>query len=112
MSDMRTDVWKQGFRRKGFPIPKTLRAQIGKSIALTGRFFNDSPAGLCPRGLCLSGNDETLSRHGIKWAATDEDILFMSLREPRTGVKLFRPYRVSDGSSPINMFFRDRCFRI
>ena len=94
---------------EGFSHPEDLDAQIGKSIELYTSVFGDIPVGFWPpEGSVCPEMMEILSRHGLKWAATDEDILFMSLREQRTGTKLFRPYKVSDGISSISMFFRDR----
>jgi alpha-amylase/alpha-mannosidase (GH57 family) len=94
---------------EGFSHPEDLEAQIEKSIDLYKKVFGDSPDGLWPpEGSVCPEMMEILSRYGIKWAATDEDILFLSLREQRTGVKLFRPYKVVQGSSSVDMFFRDR----
>jgi alpha-amylase/alpha-mannosidase (GH57 family) len=53
---------------------------------------------------------ELLASNGIQWTATDEDILFSSLRQTRTGSLLYRPYRVVHGNAGVAMFFRDRQF--
>jgi hypothetical protein len=51
---------------------------------------------------------ELLSENGFAWTATDEDILFASIQQARTGDCLYQPYRVISGNTEIPMFFRDR----
>jgi alpha-amylase/alpha-mannosidase (GH57 family) len=94
---------------EGFSHPKDIDSQIKKAIDLFRDTFGEPPKGLWPsEGSVCPEMVEMLADNGIKWAASDEDILFLSLREQKTGMKLFRPYTVADGNKTISMFFRDR----
>jgi hypothetical protein len=44
---------------------------------------------------------------GIKWVATDEEILFHSLTESYNRQKLYKPYKVDVFNSNVNIIFRD-----
>ena len=92
-----------------FSHPEDLNVQMEKAIAFHERIFGIRPQGMWPpEGSVCPEMIEMLKRNGIKWAATDEDILFGSTRQARTGAWLYQPYHVTFGDSEISMFFRDR----
>ncbi len=94
-----------------FSHPEDLDLQIRRSLELHERIFGARPVGLWPpEGSVCPEMVELLASNGIQWTATDEDILFSSLRQTRTGSLLYRPYRVVHGNAGVSMFFRDRQF--
>lgn len=94
---------------EGFFAPEDLHVQVKRARDLHAQIFGARPHGLWPsEGSVCPEMVEILAQNDIVWAATDEDILFASLRESRTGARLYRPYRVVHGESSVSMFFRDR----
>ncbi|MRR36041.1 alpha-amlyase, partial [bacterium] len=92
-----------------FAHPEDLNTQIQKAVTYHEALFGSPPKGLWPsEGSVCPEMVELLADNGIKWIASDEDILFSSLRQARTGAKLYKPYKVEYGSSEVAMFFRDR----
>jgi alpha-amylase/alpha-mannosidase (GH57 family) len=92
-----------------FSHPEDLNVQMEKAIAFHERIFGAHPQGMWPsEGSVCPEMIELLAHNGIKWAATDEDILFGSIRQSRTGTSLYQPYRVIYGDSEVSMFFRDK----
>ena len=94
---------------EGFSYPEDLNDQVIRAMKLHEKIFGVKPAGIWPaEGSVCPEMVEILAKNGLQWTATDEDILFCSLRESRTGSRLYRPYRVVYGEASIDMFFRDR----
>ena len=94
---------------ESFAHPEDLQVQIERAIAFHTGLFDVPPRGMWPsEGSVCPEMIELLGACGIEWCATDEDILFASLRQARTGSRLHRPYRVRYGESTVGMFFRDR----
>ncbi len=92
-----------------FSHPQDLRVQISKAVSLHEQLFGKPPKGMWPsEGSVCPEMIELLADNGIEWSASDEDILFASLRQSRTGTRLYRPYRATSGTSGVSMFFRDR----
>lgn len=86
------------------------RAQIRRGIEYFREIFGFTPAGMWPSEGSVS--NETLaiiSECGIRWIATDEEILAKSMDGGLGGNKerLYRPWRFSVGDSELGMFFRD-----
>lgn len=91
-------------------------AQIAKAVDFHERIFGQRPAGMWPSEGSVSPDIlPLLQRHGIKWIATDEEILSASLS---TGLRsafskldrpdlLYRPWRVEQDGAGVNMVFRD-----
>ncbi len=98
-----------------FARPEDARAQITRAIAFHERMFGRPPAGMWPsEGSVSDAAIQLMSEAGIKWIATDEDILSRSLNValPRDGYGhaerpdvLYRAYRV--GANGPAAFFRD-----
>lgn len=92
-----------------FSHPEDLKEQICRGVSFHGNLFGVKPKGMWPsEGSVCPEMIEILADAGIEWTASDEDILFASTRKPRTGSRLYKPYRVAYGSSEVSMFFRDK----
>jgi alpha-amylase/alpha-mannosidase (GH57 family) len=94
--------------RHRFQRPDDARLQIRRAIALHEATFGSRPSGLWPSEGSVS--DETVglaAEAGLKWIATDEDILARSLKTPLHGRPelLYRPYRI--GQTGPAILFRD-----
>ena len=98
-----------------FARPEDARAQIARAMAFHEQTFGRPPAGMWPSEGSVSDEAVRLmAEAGIRWIATDEDILARSLDVPlpRDGYGhslrpelLYRPYRV--GANGPATFFRD-----
>lgn len=93
-----------------FRHPEDARSQVARGIARFREIFGFSPVGMWPSEGSVS--DEALSiiaGCGIKWVATDEDILARTLPGglgPGKG-RLYHPYTFLQGARELKMFFRD-----
>jgi len=113
-----------------FRHPEDARAQIEKAINFYTKKFGRPPRGFWPsEGSVSEEVVEIFSDFGIKWIATDEEVLARSLAAATHGSRnfplknnqtngngkkdyLYRPYRVElhsakDKKPAINIFFRD-----
>jgi alpha-amylase/alpha-mannosidase (GH57 family) len=93
-----------------FRHPGDARAQISRGIEYFREIFGFIPQGMWPSEGSVS--NETLniiSDCGIRWIATDEEILAKSLDGGLGNHKerLYRPWRFSTGQGEIATFFRD-----
>jgi alpha-amylase/alpha-mannosidase (GH57 family) len=94
---------------EAFSYPEDLGRQMADAVSFHAKLFGGPPKGMWPsEGSVCPEMVELLEANGIEWIASDEDILFASLHQSRTGTKLYRPYRVEFGPSAVSMFFRDR----
>lgn len=92
-----------------FSHPEDLDMQVRKAIRFHKSLFGTEPRGVWPsEGSVCPEMVEVMAGNGIKWFASDEDILFASLHRSRTGAKLYKPYLVEHGPFDVAMFFRDR----
>ena len=93
-----------------FRHPEDARAQIRRGISYFREIFGFSPTGMWPSEGSVS--NETLAlitESGIRWIATDEEILEKSM-DGGLGVgreRLYRPWRFSSSHGEIGAFFRD-----
>ena len=103
---------------KLFARPQDASYQIDGAIKLFREVFQDVPRGMWPPEGSVS--DDALHlymEHGVKWLATDEDILFESLkwgsRRDGSGFLsnpeiLYKPYRYEKKGKQIDVVFRDQ----
>ncbi|HPJ92519.1 MAG TPA: glycoside hydrolase family 57 protein [Deltaproteobacteria bacterium] len=95
--------------KEAFSHPEDLNAQITKAMSFHEKLFGSSPKGMWPsEGSVCPEMIDLLAQNGIEWAASDEAILFASLKQSRTGARLYKPYQVSSANGDVSMFFRDR----
>ncbi|GAC1470737.1 MAG: glycoside hydrolase family 57 protein [Desulfuromonadaceae bacterium] len=93
-----------------FCHPEDARAQIRRGISYFREIFGFTPAGMWPSEGSVS--NETLAiitESGIRWIATDEEILEKSMDGGLGAGKerLYRPWRFSSSQGEIGAFFRD-----
>ncbi|MGB9711018.1 MAG: glycoside hydrolase family 57 protein [Thermodesulfovibrio sp.] len=95
-----------------FQAPEDAEAQINKAVVYFEELFGFKPQGMWPsEGAVSEEIIRLISKAGIKWTATDEEILAKSINENlRTGDKLinpsilYQPYEFEE----VKIFFRDR----
>ncbi|MFA6320522.1 MAG: glycoside hydrolase family 57 protein [Candidatus Omnitrophota bacterium] len=103
---------------KKFSHPEDAAWQIAEAVKYHTAQFGAPPAGMWPSEGSVSDKAiETIISKGIKWIATDEDILFRSLSlydRKYKGIEYFdrriiyRPYKVKKDSGSLSMIFRDK----
>jgi alpha-amylase/alpha-mannosidase (GH57 family) len=103
---------------KRFAHPEDAQWQVEQAINYHAEQFGSPPRGMWPAEGSVS--DEALNilaKNGIRWVATDEDILFrsLSLYDKRyKGVEnfdrriIYRPYIYRNSSRRMTMLFRDK----
>ena len=103
---------------KRFAHPEDARWQVKEAIRYHTAQFGRPPRGMWPSEGSVS--DEAMDiiiSSGIKWVATDEDILFKSLSLYGKGAKrhglldrrlIYQPYRLKRASGSAAMIFRDK----
>ena len=94
-----------------FAWPDDARAQVREARACHQAHFGAPPAGMWPAEGAVSPEAlEVMAGEGVRWAASDEGVLFHSLpADARRLRSLYRPWRVSAGAAgEMGMLFRDR----
>ena len=103
--------------KERFSHPEDLEAQIDLGIKLYERTFGRKPKGMWPSEGSVS--EEIISKvakFGVKWIATDEEILYFSTmlsesmkRRPTSDSEgsLYKPYKISVEDSELSIIFRD-----
>jgi len=88
-----------------FSHPEDAAAQIEKSVQYYEKVFGFKPKGMWPsEGSVSDKAAELIGAAGIKWIATDETVLFNSVKEINWNRKfLFRPFKTGN----VNIIFRD-----
>lgn len=104
--------------KRRFSCPEDAQWHIKEAIEYHREQFGVAPCGMWPSEGSVS--DETLeimASNGIKWAATDEDILFKSLAMQGAKRKvsahpsrriIYEPYKFKKGSRSLSLVFRDK----
>ena len=93
---------------QAFRHPEDALAQVRKAIAFHERAFGERPQGIWPsEGSVSPAVLQLFQEQGLRWTATDENILFRSLGLPlnqdfyRSGKReelLYQPYRTESGT--------------
>ena len=101
--------------RQAFRHPEDALSQVRKAIAFHEETFGELPQGIWPsEGSVSPAVLQIFQEQGLRWTATDENILFRSLGLPlnqdlhRSGKReelLYRPFRAGGGNTAV--FFRD-----
>lgn len=99
-----------------FSHPEDMEAQIDQGIKLYEKTFDRRPKGMWPSEGSVSEQIVPLvAKHGVRWIATDEDILFLSLAAGKTEeikeirkdpAALYKPYRVAVQDKEVSVLFR------
>jgi alpha-amylase/alpha-mannosidase (GH57 family) len=97
--------------------PEDAAVHVRRAVELHGKTFGAQPRGMWPaEGAVCQAMLPLLSRHGIQWIATDEEILSRSTqgfisRDSRGHVRnperMYRPYRVAESGHEVGLVFRD-----
>lgn len=105
--------------KRRFSHPEDARWHIEEAIKYHREQFGLAPRGMWPSEGSVSDEAlEIMASNGIKWAATDEDILFKSLamqgakrRIARSADRclIYEPYKFKRGSKSLSLIFRDKC---
>jgi alpha-amylase/alpha-mannosidase (GH57 family) len=103
--------------KERFVHPEDLEAQINQGIKLYEKTFGKKPNGMWPsEGSVSEEIIPRVAKFGVKWIATDEEILYCSnmLAETRWARSispgqglLYKPYRASAEGSELSIIFRD-----
>ncbi len=92
-----------------FHYPADVEAQLSAAVACHRRVFGQYPQGLWPsEGSVCPEIVPLVAGQGFRWMASDEEILFRSLKKRDRPSVLYRPYRVEHENASITMVFRDR----
>jgi alpha-amylase/alpha-mannosidase (GH57 family) len=97
--------------------PEDAAVHVRRAVEQHTAIFGAPPRGMWPAegGVCQS-MIPLLAQHGIKWIATDEEILSQSTQgfvsrdaqgQVRNAELLYRPYRVREGEHELGIVFRD-----
>jgi alpha-amylase/alpha-mannosidase (GH57 family) len=110
MPDVNLPAYKDGY-------PEDAEVQVRRAVELHTHFFGEAPRGMWPsEGSVCQAFIPLLAKHGIRWIATDEEILGCSLhgkvgRDSRGHVRhpelLYRPWQVTEGNDSLSIVFRD-----
>ena len=103
--------------KKRFRHPEDAKAQIENAVSYHSRIFGSLPQGMWPSEGSVSEDIlPLLGRAGIKWIATDEEILAKSLDiQFHRGLSdddpvpnaLYKPYYIDKHGHRLSMIFRD-----
>lgn len=93
-----------------FNFPEDARLQVKRAIELHKQKFGIAPSGMWPaEGSVSEDIISVINSEGIKWIASDEEILMNSLNNfDRRENILYKPYKVKKDSSELNIIFRDK----
>lgn len=92
-----------------FNEPSDIEMQLEQAIELYKETFGTIPKGLWPsEGSVCPEIIPIIARQGIKWLATDEEILTNTIDIKDKGYGLYKPYRFCYDSSCIAVVFRDK----
>ncbi len=97
--------------------PEDAAVHVQRALELHTRIFGTKPQGMWPaEGSVCQTMLPLLAKHGIRWIATDEEVLgqatqgFVSRDEHghvRNPEHLYRPYKVKEGEHELAIVFRD-----
>ncbi len=100
-----------------FSHPEDVEAQIDQGIRLYEQTFGRKPKGMWPSEGSVSEQIIPLvEKFGVKWIATDEEILFLTLRMgkgrgsraiPKDANVLYKPYKMAVENNELFILFRD-----
>ena len=92
-----------------FRHPEDARWQLQQGLRRHQAVFGSAPSGVWPPEGSVSESVVGLAiQAGIQWMATDEEILWRTLKSSPSAEALYRPHRVSREAGQLAMLFRDR----
>jgi alpha-amylase/alpha-mannosidase (GH57 family) len=93
-----------------FAAPEDAARAIERALERHARAFGARPSGMWPpEGSVSPEVVEIAARAGVRWLATDEEVLWRSLPpELRRRESLYRPWRFETAAGSVALLFRDR----
>lgn len=92
-----------------FHQKKDVVAQIKNAVNLYKKMFGKKPKGIWPsEGSVCPEIIPLLAKQGIKWLATDEEILLKTIQVEDKGRSLYAPYNCCINDASVIAMFRDR----
>jgi len=92
-----------------FRHPEDARWHLQRAVARHQAAFGRAPRGLWPSEGGVSEEVVSLAMEShLRWIATDEDILWSTIKSPRSLASLYRPHRVQRKGGELAVVFRDR----
>jgi len=91
-----------------FKYPEDAETQVKNAVDFFINAFGYKPAGMWPSEGSVS--DEALnlmSVNGLKWAATDEQVLKNTIKDKYNPLDKYFPWKYKSGGNEITLFFRD-----
>ena len=103
--------------QKDFSHPEDVEAHLETGLQLYHQIFGDKPCGVWPpEGSVSEQIIPLLSKFGLKWMASDEEILYLSLDQPeekergkgekKEDNRLYFPYKLKSDDAKISIIFR------
>ncbi len=112
-----TDIARVAMPKAALPEPAFQFPQDAEEHIVRGREFFKKRLGFYPAGMWPSEGSvsdeaaELFAKQGVRWVATDEEILFQSLRlnglPYNNRTQLYRGYVLQTAGGPLHFFFRD-----
>lgn len=91
-----------------FRAPEDAKTQAERALLHHKEVFGEVPKGMWPAEGAVSPEAlELLAALGVKWVATDGEILARTLGRPPKPAELYRPWRLLFGNREIIVVFRD-----
>jgi len=91
-----------------FAYPEDAKKQVAEAVEYYRSRFGCNPEGMWPSEGSVSDDIiPIIAGEGIKWIATDEEILGNTLKKNLSAAELFTPYRIEKGGRELSIIFRD-----
>jgi len=95
--------------KERFRNPEDAREQIASAIAFYERAFGRRPRGMWPsEGSVSTEAVRIMAEEGIRWAASDEEVLLGTLGKKRRPDLIYAPYRIQLDGMGMDIVFRDK----
>ena len=92
-----------------FRHPEDAKTQLEMAVKLYTGKFGRPPRGMWPsEGSVSEQAVDLIIEAGLKWVATDEEILFRSIGRQKTQETLYKPYLFERKQGELSLIFRDR----
>ncbi len=92
-----------------FKHPEDARWHLEEALSRHERAFGERPQGVWPPEGSVSEEAVKLAMDlGVRWIATDEEILWRTLKQPRSASMLYRPHLLRRKAGQAAIVFRDR----
>ena len=95
--------------KEQFRNPVDARRQIAAAVSYYERIFGRPPRGMWPsEGSVSTDVVRIMAEEGVRWAATDEEVLLATLGKKRSPELIYTPHRVQLDGVGLDVVFRDK----